>query len=194
MICWAIRQKSTGYWFPQTGRGSTYAEFKAGVPPRLFRRAQDARSSMKWWQSGIHWCTRSYSEWESDESYHEKEIPERKTDDYEVVKVGVYDEPSEVGLVEQAEYYRELVSTLYFPFGNFKGDHIYGIDCPECKKLVWVNNGDTSDVTIPDTEAVQCPWCDRVFPIPGSDKEMFDPGFCDQGYKSPNDACRFKGE
>lgn len=95
-------------------------------------------------------------------------------------------------LEEELRYFKGLFSDLCHLYGNQRGDHIYSVDCPSCGRRVWVNNGDTNDVTVPDVEAVQCPWCDKVFPIPGSDEELFDPNYADQGYKSPNEACGFK--
>ena len=34
------------------------------------------------------------------------------------------------------------------------GDHVYSLECPGCHREVWVNNGDISDLTRPDVEAV----------------------------------------
>ena len=91
MICFAIRQKSTGYWFPQTGRGSTWAEFKASSPPRLFRKKPHADVCLKRWQAGAVRVYRTGGGVWDDYDEHRRitVIPERQNDDYEVLAVSV---------------------------------------------------------------------------------------------------------
>ena len=81
---------------------------------------------------------------------------------------------------------------------------LYDIDCPHCKKIVWVNNGDTSDCTVADVSAITCPWCSKAFWIDEefAEKEyneendtetICDPAdYADEGYKSPNEAAHYK--
>jgi Zn-finger nucleic acid-binding protein len=71
------------------------------------------------------------------------------------------------------------------------GDSIYSVDCPKCSKTVWVNNGNTEDVTTPDVEAVICPWCEDKWLL----DEFEDGGittlenaFDQVGFKTPNEA------
>jgi hypothetical protein len=49
---------------------------------------------------------------------------------------------------------------------------IYDIKCPNCKKAVWFNNGNESDLTTPDVEALSCPFCQTCFWL-DPDDDMF---------------------
>lgn len=48
---------------------------------------------------------------------------------------------------------------------------LLGAKCPKCGKRSWVNNGDTSDATRLDTEAIECASCGEFFWI---DEEYCD--------------------
>lgn len=37
---------------------------------------------------------------------------------------------------------------------------IFKIWCPQCKKTMFVNNGNMDDITVPDIGGVICPHCD----------------------------------
>ena len=52
--------------------------------------------------------------------------------------------------------------------------HLYDIDCPECGIRCWVNNGDITDQTVSDVEAVRCWNCHHEFMVDpyNSDPEM----------------------
>lgn len=39
----------------------------------------------------------------------------------------------------------------------------YKIHCPACTEVNWVCDGDASDITAPDIEAVQCHKCSKKF-------------------------------
>lgn len=53
--------------------------------------------------------------------------------------------------------------------------HIYDIECPNCKEIVWVNNGDVDDLTVDDVEAVICPHCEHKWLLEGcEDWTTFD--------------------
>ena len=43
--------------------------------------------------------------------------------------------------------------------------HLYDIDCPKCGIKCWVNDGDVSDLTMPDVEALRCWHCHHEFLI-----------------------------
>jgi hypothetical protein len=69
---------------------------------------------------------------------------------------------------------------------------IYDIKCPNCKKAVWFNNGNESDLTTPDVEALSCPFCQTCFWL-DPDDDMFredrKPEDCaEEGHKTPNEA------
>ena len=40
---------------------------------------------------------------------------------------------------------------------------IYDIDCPKCSNKNWFNNGDESDLTACDVEAIRCWSCSHEF-------------------------------
>lgn len=40
---------------------------------------------------------------------------------------------------------------------------IHHIDCPNCRNVNWFNNGDESDLTVPDVEAIRCWSCRHEF-------------------------------
>lgn len=67
--------------------------------------------------------------------------------------------------------------------------HIYDVDCPQCGKACWVNNGDVDDQTVPDVEAVRCPWCLHEFALPGvEDETPFGRLNLTDGHKTASDA------
>jgi|TARA_Y100000310_G_scaffold277483_1_gene295254 hypothetical protein len=67
-------------------------------------------------------------------------------------------------------------------------------ECPKCGKINWVNNGDTSDLTVSDVEAIRCWSCRNEwfigYDMPGMYGEDVKP--CDvmieDGKKSPGEA------
>jgi hypothetical protein len=73
------------------------------------------------------------------------------------------------------------------------GDHVYDVDCEKCGKKFWVNNGDTTDITVPDVVTARCPWCQaNVCTIPIEFRENGDEdtscGSNTVGHKTPNEA------
>lgn len=99
---WAIRQKSTGHYFPEVGprmgyTGSTPIDMGEGSAfcPRLFASEAAGKRALTWWLKGITHVMRTGSiDWgDIDETWH-TEMPveepgfphvERKREDFEVV-------------------------------------------------------------------------------------------------------------
>lgn len=86
---WAIRQKSTGFYLPQSSRkrhGYTHDEpvtLESNLCPRLFARQQDAKTALTWWLKGettVGWTT-------DDEDWHTQPKAERNAEDFEVVNL-----------------------------------------------------------------------------------------------------------
>ena len=50
--------------------------------------------------------------------------------------------------------------------------HLYDIDCTSCGIRCWINNGDITDQTVSDVEAVRCWNCHHEFII---DPDCVDP-------------------
>lgn len=74
---------------------------------------------------------------------------------------------------------------------------IIGIPCPACQKLIWINEGNTQDMTVGDSDGAICPWCNNKFtydelPSPeelGYEKDKtIDDYDLAKGYKTPNEA------
>ena len=70
---------------------------------------------------------------------------------------------------------------------------ITSITCPQCNKLMFVNLGNTDDMTVGDVEAVRCPYCIKCFFLEDFVPECFEVGvtaddLADDGYKTPNEA------
>lgn len=83
----------------------------------------------------------------------------------------------------------------------------YEMSCPGCKAINWLCDGDTSDCTVPDIEALQCWNCqkktwlnedcahdihDYEFEDDDSEYKSLDEylekaAYCDKGRKSPHD-------
>ena len=71
MKVWAIKRPSDGFFMPEvSGRGGyTYTE-PANLPPRLFRRAQDAKTALTYWLRGeVVYGQEGSSAWEGDVEY-----------------------------------------------------------------------------------------------------------------------------
>lgn len=49
----------------------------------------------------------------------------------------------------------------------------YEMHCPKCRANNWFNNGDTSDLTVGDINAVKCWSCGHLWRLSGDDE--FDP-------------------
>lgn len=49
--------------------------------------------------------------------------------------------------------------------------NIFDVNCPTCKSICWVNNGDIEDLTVPDVEAGKCWNCKSNFLINSYDIE-----------------------
>ena len=47
--------------------------------------------------------------------------------------------------------------------------------CPKCGTLNWWSNGDVSDLTVPDIEAVECYRCDAVWDTTDEQKIVSHP-------------------
>lgn len=98
---WAIRQKSTGYYLPESSRkrqgytGDEPVTMESHFCPRLFAREQDAKTALTWWLKGVTSCTlhRHYDGYfggyEYDEDWHTQKIEERNADDMEIVKLKI---------------------------------------------------------------------------------------------------------
>ncbi len=85
---YVIRQKSTGYLFPNTGRGSTHAVFSPNWDCRLFNKPQYAKSCLKWWLKGTYNVQHIPSngfESDYDEIVTIVPQPDRIPEDYEIV-------------------------------------------------------------------------------------------------------------
>jgi hypothetical protein len=81
-----IRQKSTGFLFPRTGRGSTWAEFTEKVSPRLFTTTAAAKNCLAWWLAGATMNNNSYGyDGDYDVCLETTKRPERIASDYEIV-------------------------------------------------------------------------------------------------------------
>ena len=50
--------------------------------------------------------------------------------------------------------------------------HLYDINCPACGIRCWVNNGDITDQTITDVEAVRCWNCHHEFMVTLDDMDQ----------------------
>ena len=50
--------------------------------------------------------------------------------------------------------------------------------CPECDSSNWINNGDETDLTVVDIEAIKCHNCGEIFFLGFEDEEdlMFEKG------------------
>ena len=91
MTYYAIRQKSTGHFLPQDGRGRgfTFTEPNACLagPPRLFAKRASAGAALRCWLQG-HWELRVA--YRGEDVYHDiekKPRASRQPEDFEVVEV-----------------------------------------------------------------------------------------------------------
>lgn len=73
-------------------------------------------------------------------------------------------------------------------------DTISSCQCTECKKELWVNLGNTSDMTQEDPDGAHCPHCEKDFLFEGVQEifeimgESFASANIIKGYKTPNEA------
>lgn len=58
---------------------------------------------------------------------------------------------------------------------------IYKVWCPKCKKHMYVNNGNTDDLSVSDVEGTECPYCKHRFRLGDScdadDDDGYEPYF-----------------
>lgn len=74
---------------------------------------------------------------------------------------------------------------------------ILGIECPACEKMIWVDEGNTQDMTVGDHEGAICGHCGNKFLfdddfIAEDDDRTIDDCDLAMGYKTPNEAARIK--
>jgi hypothetical protein len=70
---------------------------------------------------------------------------------------------------------------------------ITSVDCPKCETCNWVNQGDASDMTAPDIEAVRCWQCGQSWWVDDEYRDTHNEGddpadYADDGLKTPNEA------
>jgi len=65
---------------------------------------------------------------------------------------------------------------------------IYSFGCPKCEKEVWVNDGDPSDMTRPDIEALKCCHCGHCFTADEFSSDDVDEDYAETTYRTPNEA------
>ena len=94
MICYAIRQISTGYYLPlfSIGRlkGGTHVHPTGFKPPRLFMRLSDAKNCLSWWLAGK--CTVEYSKGSDGREYESLKhtpVPDRDANDFVVIEIPI---------------------------------------------------------------------------------------------------------
>lgn len=96
---YAIRQKSTGLYIPETERGrrwgGSYQEPSSDRPPRLFQNKKNAVNFLSQWLLGHHKKHIKYFGEDVKESHEIIFQPHRKKDDMEVVRLKLVEE--EVG-------------------------------------------------------------------------------------------------
>tara|TARA_Y100000034_G_C6795891_1_gene356718 strand:- start:411 stop:641 length:231 start_codon:yes stop_codon:yes gene_type:complete len=72
---------------------------------------------------------------------------------------------------------------------------LYSIMCPKCSEKVWCNNGDEEDMTVPDIEALKCPYCGHYWwlsdPSDMFHEEDLPEEYAEDGYKTPNEAAGY---
>jgi len=56
--------------------------------------------------------------------------------------------------------------------------------CPQCEAINWVSNGDETDITAIDVEAIKCRQCGHIFMLGEEDNIMMEV----LGYESAEDA------
>jgi len=60
----------------------------------------------------------------------------------------------------------------------------YKEQCPKCKTINWICNGDESDITGLDVEALKCRSCDHFFWLGEMDELLMEVS----GYETPEDS------
>ncbi len=71
---------------------------------------------------------------------------------------------------------------------------IHDVPCSHCGQRVWFNNGDESDLTAPDVEALACPYCMKMFWVSEQDidirygEDAVPEDYAEKGHKTPNEA------
>ena len=63
---------------------------------------------------------------------------------------------------------------------------IIGIDCPQCRKTIWVNNGDVSDLTVGDIDAIKCCFCNHEFYTDGCSDKVSNSYLIEDSFETPN--------
>lgn len=61
----------------------------------------------------------------------------------------------------------------------------YSIYCPNCDKIVWYNNGDENDLTMPDIEIVRCWHCREYMDIDGDKVKGHAGKIYEEGHRRP---------
>jgi len=73
---------------------------------------------------------------------------------------------------------------------------IYYMDCPNCDKEIFVNNGDENDLTVADVETVECCYCQTIMSMPEYDGDtptiLEDCDYGEDSYKSEEEAINLK--
>jgi len=91
---YAIRHLPSGGFLPEIHKGYTFSEpsTKECDIPRLFTTKAGAKRALTWWLRGTLHVTKTGGQWgfgepEYDESWHDTPMPDRKTENMEVVQV-----------------------------------------------------------------------------------------------------------
>ena len=94
MICYAIRQISTGYYLPLCNlgsvRGGTHVSPSSTMPPRLFKRPGDAKQCLGWWLKGkfsVGYATDTHGE--DYETSKTTPVPGRDVNDFKVIEIPI---------------------------------------------------------------------------------------------------------
>mgnify|MGYP001616023482 CR=1 FL=1 len=65
----------------------------------------------------------------------------------------------------------------------------YKEECPHCRAINWINNGDISDCTVADVELYRCWSCEKKVDMIEYESDYGD-GRCEWGRKHPDDPYR----
>lgn len=85
-----LRQKSTGGLFPAGNGHVSYREFSDDMPPRLYKRAQDAMATARFWVMGHSYIPYSRrGEYADPFDYVTRPVEGRLIDDLEAVPVQI---------------------------------------------------------------------------------------------------------
>ena len=69
---------------------------------------------------------------------------------------------------------------------------LIGLLCPKCLKQVWINNGDPTDCTGFDVEAVCCAYCYHIFPVDENEDVDLENCYVEDSYRTPNEATGYE--